>query len=378
MPLVLMTPNYTGRDGISRLSRAIVDAVPGPATVIALHDPVGRDAGGRVQRIGCGGSTPRFLWESTAARVTPGTRVICTHAHLAPAMRTLAWRGAETTLVLCGIEAWSPLPALRRRSLARVDRLIAISKHTVDRFREANPWSDAPIAVCHPGVPDTARRGGAPTSEALIVGRMSSAERYKGHDALIELWPALLRDAPGARLRIVGGGDDRARLQSRAAALGLGHAIRFAGEVDDAELDAMYAGAAFFVMPSRHEGFGLVFLEAMRAGLACVGAPGAAAEIIDDTRTGFLADPQRPDQVFGALRRLFLDDAARARLGAAGRARYLGHFTDAHFAQRLHAAMGDGALPAVVRSVRLGADRRGSARAVRLKPDARYPDERGG
>lgn len=346
MPAVLLTPNYAGRDGISRLSRAIVEAVPGPVAVIALHDPVGReDAGRGVVVIGCGGGTTRFVWQTTALGVKPGVRAICTHAHLTPAMRTLAWRGAETTLVLCGIEAWAPLSPLRRRAVGRVDRMLAISRHTVDGFRGANAWSEAPIAVCHPGVPDTARRRGAATDrapEALIVGRMSSAERYKGHDALIELWPALLRDAPGARLRIVGGGDDRSRLQGRVAALGLGHAIRFAGEVDEAELEAMYAAASFFVMPSRHEGFGLVFLEAMRAGLACIGAPGAAAEIIEDRRTGYLADPQRPEQVLGALRRLFLDGDARARLGAAGRARFLEQFTDAHFAARLRAALGDG------------------------------------
>jgi glycosyltransferase involved in cell wall biosynthesis len=170
---------------------------------------------------------------------------------------------------------------------------------------------------------------------ALIVGRLSAEERYKGHDELMAVWPAVQRQAPGARLVIVGDGDDRARLEALAASSGLSDAVWFAGRVSDDTLASLYAQAAFFVMPSSREGFGLVYLEAMHAGKACIAAHGAADEIIDDGVQGLVIDPESPDQLTGALVRLFSDAAACARMGAAARVRVAAEFTDAKFAVRL-------------------------------------------
>ena len=72
-------------------------------------------------------------------------------------------------------------------------------------------------------------------------------------------------------------------------------------------------------MPSRLEGFGLVFLEAMRAGKACIGAPGAAAEIIQDGVTGLIVDPLSDDDLVGAIVRLFDEPAVRDAFGQGGR-----------------------------------------------------------
>src|SRR5260221_434552 len=101
---------------------------------------------------------------------------------------------------------------------------------------------------------------------APMVGRMPRHERYKGHDWLIDVWPFVVPSVPDARLVVVGRGDDRARLEARVAAAGVGGAIRFAGRVSDEELAGLYRACAFFVMPSANEGFGLAYLEAMRAG----------------------------------------------------------------------------------------------------------------
>jgi len=107
------------------------------------------------------------------------------------------------------------------------------------------------------------------------------------------------------------------------------------GAVDDARLARLYAEATFFVMPSRREGFGLVFLEAMRAGKACIGGRGAASEIIQHNVTGLVVDPDDRDRLTAAILQL-LDDPLKCRaMGAAGRARYLSTFTDEHFQQRL-------------------------------------------
>ncbi len=250
---------------------------------------------------------------------------------------------------LHGIEAWRPLGPLERWALGSADVLMANSEHTARRFREANPeFSARPIAVCHLGV---GAAGAAPPKEesardvagpfALIVGRLAGSERYKGHDVLIDLWSRIRAAAPDAHLVVAGDGDDRPRLEAKAAALG--DHVRFLGRVSDAALDALYRRCAFFVMPSREEGFGLVYLEAMRAGKACIGGTGAAAEVIEDGVTGLVVDAAEPGDIEKAVVRLFLEPETRDRMGRAGADRLGCLFTEAHFRRRFRAIMGLGA-----------------------------------
>ena len=334
---VLLTPNLLGADGVSCLSRQIASALPAPVMVVSLHDAPASTSADPLRR-SAGGSRLRFIADAlrVGLRCDRRTVIVCCHVHLAPVARLVAWRGAPVTFVLCGIEAWVPLRAAERWALSS-GALVAISDHTARGFTAANPSFEAtPIAVCHPGLPprgaDAADLPGEPA--ALIVGRMSADEGYKGHEALIHAWPAVIARHPDARLWIVGGGDDRPRLEALVERLDLGHAIVFAGRVSDAELDRLYRRCRFFVMPSLHEGFGLVFLEAMRAGKACVGAPGAAAEIIQDGVTGFVVNPAQPADLIGVLLRLFDDPRTCDVLGRAGAARFAAEFTDARFRGR--------------------------------------------
>lgn len=238
--VVILTPNLSGRDGISRLAR-LVTAAFGDATVLALHEPpaLTRFDGARVR--GAGGRGWRFVASALrrAASADRHTTVIVTHLHLAPASLAFAARGAPVTTLLCGVEAWTPVSRLQRAALDRAARLIAISRFTRDGFQAANPhFEGRAIGVCHLGVEPLA--GAAPAEagppSALIVGRMAGDERYKGHDPLLEIWREVAAAVPGASLRIVGDGDDRARLEQKAAALGLGGQVTFLGRLDEPAL----------------------------------------------------------------------------------------------------------------------------------------------
>jgi phosphatidylinositol alpha-1,6-mannosyltransferase len=233
-----------------------------------------------------------------------------------------------------------PLRAAERWALV-AGGLVAISRHTAQRFKAANPrFAGAPIDVCHPGLParavEAATTAAAPA--ALIVGRLAADEGYKGHALLLEAWPRVLERHPDAQLWIVGDGDDRQRLESLAVRLGLRDVVTFMGRVSDRELDALYRRSRFFVMPSRDEGFGLVFLEAMRVGKACIGAAGAASEIIEHGVTGLIVDPARPEDVYAAVVRLFDEPETCETFGRAGAARFRAEFTDAMFRARFAAA----------------------------------------
>jgi glycosyltransferase involved in cell wall biosynthesis len=325
----VLTPGMAGADGISVLSRLVVQAL-GPARVLSLHD-AGR---------GAGGSKLRFVTRAlrVAATGRTPTDIMCVHLHLSPlAQLVFGWRSRLTT-ILVGVEAWRPLRWLERMALRRSHAILSISEHTARRFREANPeFAARRVDVCHLAVRE---EGGVrtwndlpvPAPFALIVARMFAEERYKGHDLLIDLWPRVAAEVSGARLMVVGDGDDRARLEAKATLLG--GRVSFVGRVSDEALMVLYRQCAFFVMPSRDEGFGLVFLEAMRASKACIGAVGAAAEIIEDGVTGLVVDPGDPEQVLKAVVRLFREPETRERMGQAGAARVARQFTEAHFRQR--------------------------------------------
>jgi phosphatidyl-myo-inositol dimannoside synthase len=339
----VLTPNLCGADGISRLSRLVTGSFDSVA-VLALHEPPAVTRFGDAQVRGLGGRSWRFAAAalSQAMSADRRTRAIVTHLHLAPAALPFVARGASLTTILCGVEAWSPVSVLQAAALNRTTRLIAISEHTRLGFLRANPrFAGRAVEVCHLGVallPDGNQPPAGPPT-ALIVGRMAGDERYKGHDPLLEIWREVAEAVPGASLRIVGDGDDRSRLEQKAASLGLGDRVTFLGRLDEDALQREYERCTAFVMPSRDEGFGFVFVEAMRAARACVGSRGAAGEIIVDGETGLLVDHDDRAQLLRSVIRVLTDRASAEAMGERGRARYLQQFTDQRFRARFTALL---------------------------------------
>jgi phosphatidyl-myo-inositol dimannoside synthase len=345
---LVLTTAIDGADGISELSRQVVRALAaaGPVEVWALAGGPGPD--GVASFWSAGGSRARLVSRAVMRAMTTldGWTVVVTHLHLAPLALPLAARGARIAVVLVGIEAWRPLRARERRALERADRVLAISAHTARRFCDANPRvrlrSDIGMCLLGVGPASAATPPEVAAGFALIVGRMWAEERYKGHDRLIDIWPAVRTRVPDARLVMVGDGDDRPRLEARVRDAGLAQAIRSAGRVGQEELAGLYRAAAFFVMPSLNEGFGLAYLEAMRAGRPCIALHGAADEIIEDGVSGLLVDADAPDRLVDAIVTMFTDTESRERMGRAAAARVAAAFTERQFADRLRAALRQG------------------------------------
>ncbi len=166
-----------------------------------------------------------------------------------------------------------------------------------------------------------AARYGLPPRYVLAVGTL---EPRKNLTTLLAAFARLRRNGEvDADLRLVLAGA-RGWLEepifATVRSLGLEDAVRFTGFVDDDDLPAVYSGAALFVFPSLHEGFGLPLLEAMACGVPVVTSNvSSMPEVAGDAAT--LVDPRDGEGLAAAIGRLLRDEALRDRLREAGIAR---------------------------------------------------------
>jgi phosphatidylinositol alpha-1,6-mannosyltransferase len=247
-------------------------------------------------------------------------------------------------VVLYGIEAWQQLPRWKRQSLQQADFLISISDYTKRKAHETNALDPdriylLPNALEWKGSVHDASLPGVPAFRAnrlLSVCRLDQTEKYKGVDKVIEALPTVLQSVPDIQYIVVGGGTDLVRHQQLAETLGVSDHVQFPGYLADDELRARYRDCDLFVMPSAGEGFGFVFLEAMKYGKTIVAArSGGAPEVVRDGITGRLVEYGDQEQLAQTLIDLCLNAAERERLGEAGHDLLQQKFTFPHFKQAL-------------------------------------------
>jgi len=299
------------------------------------------------------GSQARFVWQTW--------RAFRRHRHdlvlfdLVGLARTIAvplpgFPPPRVAVWMYGIDVDAEPDSPRARALRQAQLVLAISRHTADRLAARFPEiSDrirvVPLCIEPSRIEQwerTAPQQIAPSREraALIVGRMWSVERGKGHDELLEAWPSVRRQIPDAELWIVGGGDDVERLVGKARDRGVADAVRFLGRISDAELGRLYQRASVFAMPSRQEGFGLVYAEAMWWGLPCIGSTAdAAGQVISAGETGELVPYGDASALGDALVRFLSNPDRVHRMGDAGRRRAREHFGYVRFRRELLAAL---------------------------------------
>jgi phosphatidyl-myo-inositol dimannoside synthase len=346
--VLVVAPCLHGADGISVLSRQLIRALEHlgcsvESWVLAdvdrsdLIDDVSRvtayRANGRV------GLARHGLWSSCREHFD---RVLVTHLHLLPVVAGHLARGTPLAVSLAGIECWVPLGGVRASLLSRADALCAISSYTAARFVAANPaFAARTLHICPPSVPEDITWSDPPIAPSVLaVGRLSNEERYKGHDALLNVWPSVVAAIPGARLVFAGEGSDRARLERRIDHEGLASSVRSMGLVTRAELKQAYAACRVFALPSNGEGFGIVFLEAMAAGRPCIACPGGAEDVIEHGRTGLLVEPGDEHALRETIVRLLTDDELCRAMGAEGHQRATRDFSHAALTARLSNALG--------------------------------------
>ncbi len=229
--------------------------------------------------------------------------------------------------------------AIARRLLGRAAVLITNSEWTrglalellgeiglaaADLDVRAVPLGTDPV-VFRPELDTSAVRAryGLPEGRWMItVARLIA---HKGQDVALRALALLAPEIPALRYAIVGRGAYCSDLEALAASLGVADRVRILDDVSDADLPALYNVADVYVGPSRNvdvhiEGFGISLVEAAACALPVVGGrSGGVPEAVQDGVTGILVDPESPEAVAGAVRRVLGDRALAARLGRAGR-----------------------------------------------------------
>lgn len=203
--------------------------------------------------------------------------------------------------------------SLRRFNVERVG--LPPAKLTVVRYgldEVPRAWSENPDLPFDDGSP-----------LLLAVSRLVP---QKGIDVAIRALPAIRERHPEATLVVAGEGPERARLTELAHSLGVGDAVSLPGRAGD--VGTLLRRATMLVHPARWEGFGLVLLEAMLAGLPVVASRvSAIPEVVLDGTTGLLVEPDRPEELAAAVGALLDDETLRQALGRAGLERARAEFS---------------------------------------------------
>jgi phosphatidyl-myo-inositol dimannoside synthase len=293
----------------------------------------------------CISSRLQAAWKAARLRNSAGT-LLFWHIGLLKLLPLLRSRQTRTFLFLHGVECWGALDAATQYLLRFVDVFVTNSVFTWERFVEKHPrWRDTEHKVVALGLGEPDNREVAPAAvpAALMVGRMCSTENYKGHRELVGAWPAILRQIPTAELWIAGGGDLAPELKRMANAAGIAKQIRFFGLVSEEEKERLICAARCLALPSRGEGFGLVYLEAMRHGRPCLASDvDAGREVVSPPIAGLCCSPKDPVAISEAVIRLVSPGEEWAGWAAKAKARYESAFTAAHFEKRMLLALGVG------------------------------------
>jgi phosphatidylinositol alpha-1,6-mannosyltransferase len=253
-------------------------------------------------------------------------------------------RTARVVLFLHGIEAWRRQRFPERLLLDRVDLFLTNSDFTWRRFLEYHPeCADTPHLTVPLGIGEPLRSSTPPPRlppVALMVSRLARDEDYKGHREVLAAWPIVRQRLPDAELWIAGEGDLRSDLQQMATQAGLDQSVRFLGRVSEQEKQSLIEQARCMALPSRGEGFGLVYAEAMRLGRPClVSTLDAGREVVDPPRCGLDVDPSDRPALVDAACRLLTDGPEWHEWSRRSRERYERHLTVEHFQQRLVSAL---------------------------------------
>ena len=158
----------------------------------------------------------------------------------------------------------------------------------------------------------------------------------KGHEVLLRSFAEIHQRFPDIVCDIIGDGPEFPRLKTLATNLGLNQAVRFHGRRDRHEVAEAMRRSLLFALPSKYEGLGCVYLEAMATAKATIGCRGQGIdEVIEHGVNGWLVPPDGQRELTAALAELAENRLLRHEIGEAARRTVLRDFTTSRQAENL-------------------------------------------
>lgn len=245
--------------------------------------------------------------------------IFCGHINFSPlAYLVNIFSNCQYLIIGHGVEVWDIKGALKLKALEKARRIISVSRHTKQKISDRLPKIEKKIFILPNSVDGekffiksksasllrkhNLRSGG---KVILTVARLLSSEKYKGYIKVIEALPSVLREIPDLTYILVGDGDDLDYAKKLVKNLRLEDHFIAAGRVADFELVDYYNLCDLFVMPSKIEGFGIVFLEALACGKPVIaGSKDGARDPLLDGKLGVLVDPDDAGEISRAIIRM--------------------------------------------------------------------------
>jgi len=242
--------------------------------------------------------------------------IIMTHLNFAPiALLLKKLLGTKYVTICHGVEAWDIDSQLLKSALHNADLILAVSNYTRDRLCQEQDLASKKISILHntfdadnwkiASKPEylLAKYGLKPDQKIILtVARLIKSEQYKGYDRLLEAMPAIRKAIPDIHYLIVGKGSDRDRIEQIIKQNALQDCVTLAGFIPDAQLCDHYNLCDLFAMPSKREGFGIVYLEALACGKPALGGNlDGAIDALCDGKLGALVNPDDAEEIANTI-----------------------------------------------------------------------------
>jgi phosphatidylinositol alpha-1,6-mannosyltransferase len=270
---------------------------------------------------GFNGNKLRFIFQAIFYGIKCD-KIILSHVNLLPAAYLIKLFSPKTRIILFahGIEVWRPIKNWERMFLMRgCQQIWAVSHYTAKQIEEVHkipqsfirvlnncidPFFVAPKAFIKPEHLLDRYDLSRDQPVLLTLTRLSSTEAYKGYNHVIECLPELIKEYPNIRYLIAGKADDieKERLEILIAKKQLQDHVLLIGFIPENELSSIFRLADIFIMPSKKEGFGIVFIEAAACGCKIIaGNHDGSPDALLNGKLGMLIDPDNTPEMISSI-----------------------------------------------------------------------------
>lgn len=218
-----------------------------------------------------------------------------------------------------GIDVWNIKDVSRLKLIKNANSIISCSRFTISKMEKILQEKIINAQCIWPGtdtdeIPKKELIRSDEKFNILILGRIVNS--LKGHDVLIDSFKKLIKSFNNLRLIIVGEGEYKKKLEIKVKNNNLENYILFTGFLNETEMNKIWSSTDLFAMPSKTEGFGLVYIEAMRYSIPVICSnEDSGCEINKDGHTGYNVNLNNKDQLTKKIADLIKNKEMRIKMG---------------------------------------------------------------